>query len=407
MDGRTNMAQLNFDVLHAICDFIDEVPDVLSYSLTCSALRPIAVERRLNMRTIILDCEDSVRGLYNFIFVDEKRRGPHIRSIAIPVDGELPDASEELLDRLLAVLASATHAHTLSIYVPHGQLCLFNHPAFLPAIARITSIQELGIMASLAQTNSLLGSTRSALKAFRHDDGFEGGEGVDLLLLNIAPQLTSTIQEMEISLDFLRMAFRSCISFPAVRSLSLPVVRELLHLGILLAVFPALDNTLLIHDLIPNYSDDDLADSRARNHAVQETRAWKGLDRVTATPDMLYALGLTCPIRHLTFRIGLNKTSARTLAPSDSNMRALQKYKPTHLALTSICLPDELSSILSRSLFPEDAVSRLTHLIVKADYTDNRVRAPVEPGTTEREEEPTWGAIIVSAVAPPGTRSST
>ncbi len=138
---------------------------MLAFSLTCSVLRPIAVERRLAMRSITIAGAKSIRDLHDFIFIDVERRGQHIRAITIPAQPILPDPSEELVDCLLAVLASATRLRVLSIYVPEP-LTLFSHPGIPTAISNFTGIQELDLLSSVHVANRILGSTHSALKTF-------------------------------------------------------------------------------------------------------------------------------------------------------------------------------------------------------------------------------------------------
>ncbi len=120
--GRHNMAGLNFDVLLVICRFITDVSTVLSFSLTCSTLRPVAIERRVSMRPVAIDQTSSLRDLYNFIFVDEKTRSPHIHTITIEErnpGSSLTQAtsSEGDIDCMVAILASATHMRTLFLHV--------------------------------------------------------------------------------------------------------------------------------------------------------------------------------------------------------------------------------------------------------------------------------------------------
>ncbi|KAI1782370.1 hypothetical protein LXA43DRAFT_871315, partial [Ganoderma leucocontextum] len=288
------MTQLNFDVLRLICSVLTDVSDVLSFSLTCSSLRPVAVRQRLSMRPITLADPKSVRDLYNFVFVDEQARGPQICAITIPVQRTLRDPSKQLVDCLLAVLVSATSLRTLSLYVPGQQSTLFGHPRFLAAVAGMSSLQELSIVSSVDLANHILGSTRSSLKTFRHSDLYKDYER-KLLTSGTAPQLASTLEEIDVPLSFLVAAAKSSTSLPAVRSVTLTGVFDLFRLEILLAVFPNLDRTLIVNESIRAYGDDDLVALQRLNREAQKTRGWKGIDQVATSPFMLHALGLTCP----------------------------------------------------------------------------------------------------------------
>ncbi len=317
------MAQkLNVDVLRLICDFLADVQTVLAFSLTCSVLRPIAVERRLAMRPITIAGAKSIRDLHDFIFVNVERRAQHIRAITIPVQPVLPDPPEELVDRLLAVLASATRLRALSFYVPDEPSTLFSHPAIPAAISNLTGLQELDLLSSVRVADQILASTHSALKTFRHSDVYGYEPADDVSLSPLTPHLASTLHEIELPPGFLTAAFRSSTSLPGVRSVTLTAVETLFRLEMLLAVFPHLDRTLVVDDSV--YVDDidrldALREENRAAHLAHKHKArgrWAALDRVATTPLVLYALGLTCPIRHLSLAMSLRDHLSRPPDPS-------------------------------------------------------------------------------------------
>ncbi|KAI1786134.1 hypothetical protein LXA43DRAFT_76903 [Ganoderma leucocontextum] len=405
--------RLNVDVLREICGFLTAVRDVLSLSRTCSTLRIVAVERRLSMRTITINCARSLRALYNFVFVDKERRGPHIRAISTPESISPERLSEDLADLFLAVLASATRLRTLTLYVPGEPSSLFTrHPSVLPAVAHLTSLRELNIAASMDVVNVLLGSTCSALRIFRYQPTYEGNEPSGSLSIHTAPQLASALEEMEVPSDFLVIASRSHASFPAVRSVILTDAEGdepfQWQMDVLLTLFPNLDRTLVI-DAVHVFADGDdgpLATLRRENREAQKTRrAWGGLDRVaSASPDVLYALGLACPIRHLTLEhrtVHLAADDPEFQASVNSNSRAvLQECTPTHLALIHDEMSDGFSSLYT-SLFLENAVARLTHLVLETGYTS--IRRPNLPRRRARDDEEeterSWDAILDSLLS--------
>ncbi|KAI1784584.1 hypothetical protein LXA43DRAFT_1101220 [Ganoderma leucocontextum] len=395
--------QLNFDVLREICGFLTDVPDVLSFSLTCSTLRPFAIERRLRMRAIAIDTEESIRNLHNFLFVDEKRRGPHIHTLTIPVCSISPGPSEELVDRLLAVFASATRLRTLSLHVPptdtNGPASLFSDPRILAAVIQMTNLQELGVVTTVDIAHHLLGSTRSVLKSFRYGEPRHGDEPPSQsIFITIAPHLTPALEDLEFPFQFFIMAYQSYISFPAARILTLTSVFETFRLDMLLAVCPNLDRTLIIEDILYEFDDDHLETLRKENREVQETRAWKGLIRVAASPTMLFALGLTCPIHHLTIDFMPEVNPGGPEALPNSTRAILHDCTPTHLALANIKLsPGFPGPILDGSLLPEKAVSKLTHLIVHVEYVNSKIEygQPVAAHSEERVD-PSWDAVLDS-----------
>ncbi|PIL29571.1 hypothetical protein GSI_08207 [Ganoderma sinense ZZ0214-1] len=407
--------QLNLDVLREVCSFLTVVQDVLSFSLTCSALRTIAIERRLTMRPITISHAQSLRDLYHFVFVNKERRGPHLRAIQVevPMNISREDLSEDLADHFLALLASATRLRTLTLYVPGSPLSLFTgHPDVLPAVAQLTSLRELNIAASIEEVVVLLESTRSSLKAFRYQPTYESHKSSDSLTesqtISVAPQLATALEEIEAPSDFLMVASRTHASFPAVRSLTLtdPEGDEAFRgkVNPLLRLFPNLDRTLII--------DTDIYDRpaalRAANREAQKKRAWTALDRVACTnPDVLYALGLTCPIRHLTLELNLERMHGNgpVFQRSVDEVRAvLEEAASSHLAL----IHDGLSggfSALYKSLFPPDSdtLANLTYLVVETGYMSLFRRDPRHGPHGDTHEDSKADTILVSlSITSPG-----
>lgn len=110
------IAELNLDVLREICSCMTAVKDVLSFSRTCSAFRPIAVARLLGM-PIDLRHERILRNIYNFVSVDKEQRGRYIREISIPFNILREDLSKKLnlAEQFLALLSCATCLRKLSL----------------------------------------------------------------------------------------------------------------------------------------------------------------------------------------------------------------------------------------------------------------------------------------------------
>ena len=389
------MSSLNFDVLHEICGFLTTIGDVMSFSSTCSTLRTVAVERRLSMRVNTIHRPKSLHNLYNFVFVDEGQRGPYIRAIDVRVNMFHEEFSEDVVDRFLALLAAATRLRTLILILNAP-----GHARVLPAVAGLPSLQELGITASMDVATILLASTRSALRTFRWQVvGSPNNRSSGSPPIKVAPQLTLTLEELEVPPNFVTVLSRSHVSLPAVRSLILVEGRDASEedcwqMDVLLTVFPNLDRTLVIDVWFDDR--DCMVALRGKNREAQKVRGLKVLDRVgSVSAQLLCALGLTCPIRHLTLNAPyetFESTVVRTI---------LEECAPTHLAIMSIAL-DDLAAPHWNSPFPDSAVAKLTHLVVDIVHYD--VTSPVRlvyhiPGTGDEEMEG-WDAILVSPACP-------
>ncbi|KAI1784471.1 hypothetical protein LXA43DRAFT_212411 [Ganoderma leucocontextum] len=277
------------------------------------------------------------------------------------------------------------------------QSSLFNHPRIPAAIAEMTSLLELDVVAYKDVASFLLESTRSVLKTFRHrdiyDDQADGGSSGSLSI-NIAPQLTHALQEMELSVTLFAMASKSSVSLPAVRSVTLTEVLDPVQLEMLPAVFPNLDHSLIIDDKTGSLDSNRLVALREKNREAQKTCTWIALDRVVARPSILYALALACPIHHLTLDMmpGLDVDGHRASHHARARI-ILEDRTPTHLALTNLRLRDGGFSTLDRLnwIFPSgDARSGITHLSLDVDYTNFRTR----PGFVERLEAESWETIL-------------
>ena len=414
-----NIAELNPGIIREICSCMTAVKDMLSFSRTCSAFRPIAVARRLSM-PINLRREKILRNIRNVVFVDKERRGSHIREISIPFNIPQEGLSEKLnlIEQFLALLSCATSLRKLSLYVPILPSPLFTaHPSVLSAVSGLTSLQELELTASTEIAIALLGSTCSALKVLRYQCPYEykGGESSRSLSINLASQLASTLEEIQVPSDFVPIASRSHATFPAVRSVTLTEGTQghevfSWHVDELLALFPNLDRTFIIEAELPEAADDEfsigphdrLAALRAKNHVAQNARAWKGLNRVSIlSDDGLYALGLVCPIHHLSLILGFIEPEERPEleAQATSRIRAiLEDCTPSHLGLSYILYLSRTSlSPDWDALLAENVVAKLTHLVLSVSY-HHASDLPVLGGGSRRGEqeiERPWPVILV------------
>ncbi|KAM5536470.1 hypothetical protein V8D89_009906 [Ganoderma adspersum] len=402
------MPGLNLDVLCLVSSFITDVPDVLAFSLTCSTLRSPAIYRRLSMRPVTITSGTSINTLHDFIFVDKAARGPHIHAITIPQEATplLQGSPEELLRRLLTILSAASRVHTLSICLPARiSSSPLASPLIVPAIARLTGIQHLTLVAPFERANALLRCIRSPIKVFRYGSLYKDlyphsnanligsstrlsaihrrmamrlemdEEG--LTLEDVASHLSRTLCHLELPhLCLPRRAFQQVQPGPflAVRSLVLRDITEIVRLDVILHILPNLDG-VLIAEASPLFykcvrDREHVEGVREANQLAQERHTWKKLDRVVSTPLMLYTLGLTCPIHHLV--LDLSPCGGSLLERSDALVQharwaVLRDHTPTHLTVRGLHFPAGLAHL--DDLFSGDwALAPTTHVVVDAEY---------------------------------------
>ncbi|KAI1782112.1 hypothetical protein LXA43DRAFT_1104739 [Ganoderma leucocontextum] len=389
------MPELNFDVLRRICEFVTDVPDVLHLSSTTRTVHQIAVERRLSMRAVTIN--SSLHDLHSYIFPIKKApRGQYIRAIIIPESSQTPDSLDEL-KLLIEVFAGANGVRTLSLAVPAQPLSLFSRPEVHDAAAALTSLEELSVHGPIDVAVHLLRSTRSSLRVFRHDTGHVAYSTHRLSIdVALAPQLTSTLEEIEFNLQF--FAATASTPLPSVKSVTLTNVCDLFGPGALLQLCPNLGCTLILATPSRHrvYSDSArLQTFRAESQAVaSEAVTWRALDRMAGLAGVVYALGLALPIRHLTLDVE-HESNPNWLQTSGIPrvQTILTDCTPTHLALVGIQLCHQGFSILDDSLFRGDVSARLTHLVLDATYR-NLFALDFEPDDAEGEPGRSWDVVL-------------
>ena len=155
---------LNFDILRLVCNCLTDVPDVLSFSLTCSTLREGALQRRLRMSPVVLDLFGMLtEDFHSFIFEDEGGRAPHIYGLKFPnfdYTMEMEDMLERISKRLVDLLEAAIHLEYLS-------LPTLDFPdVVLDTVEKLTTLRHLSV-GSYSYTDyifTLLATLRSPLE---------------------------------------------------------------------------------------------------------------------------------------------------------------------------------------------------------------------------------------------------
>ncbi|EJF67477.1 hypothetical protein DICSQDRAFT_165302 [Dichomitus squalens LYAD-421 SS1] len=150
---------LNLDVLATLCTFLTDDRDILSFSETCSALRPVAVMHLLSSRPVFLRNPTSVGTFHDFVFSDAAARLPHITALEVYPLVDDPDA-------LALVLRES--------YLIRNYKCL-GDPRIVAAIGKLTTLRSLtvvnypGNMWTISSVSTLLSHLQSTLATLRLD----------------------------------------------------------------------------------------------------------------------------------------------------------------------------------------------------------------------------------------------
>ncbi|KAI1789262.1 hypothetical protein LXA43DRAFT_1083961 [Ganoderma leucocontextum] len=375
-------ARLNVDVLAIVSEFLTDASDVLAFGLICSSLRPVAIRRLLSMRPISLTDHASLCKFHTFLFVDAPVRAPHIRALHIKnqnpkrlpkVANQAPGFSSLLID----IITLCPQLEYVSLFLDEEDDCTDDAP-IIDAIAALKSLRSLSVRGSATSSLDLLHKVRSPLRMLTIDLTFPAA------LKEFLPRFAPTLQELKLA-SFrvqgdkiwavlnLPAPPQSCSipQYPSVRSLSVgcftgnPLLHPLEYL------FPALDGTLSLGQLdtrVPAYDYDHL---RAANQRAQDqcspslAHAWKKLDRlVCGDAEMLYVLGLRCPIRLLM----LDQCAAHSICYAAD---ALRENPVPRLKLT---LRYRRGVFDDPALFSSQLAGTLTHLTLCVAY-DNDFRS--------------------------------
>ncbi|KAM5538334.1 hypothetical protein V8D89_007936 [Ganoderma adspersum] len=382
--------RLNFDILHLVCNDLTEVSDVLSFALTCSALRKGALQRRLSMSPVALSSPDSVERFHRFIFADPTSRAPHLYGLSISPEFYYAEHEDSPISTkyLAAILETAIHFEYL--YVPTS-IAL----SVCTTVAKMTTIRELAVFSDCGAhiqhepeaLNSLLAALRSPLQHLSIADHKMGKMSAGFLhdhLFYLAPILESlTLGDSEFSFNISPSSVTT--PFAALRSLEISAIYQFdfYRMDVLLRLFPNLDDTLILKGFSALAHQPPAL--REQSKEAQEDHTWPGLDRVTLSATLAFAMALRCPIRYMCIDSSvLHET--RDLAD------ALRDSCPQQLLLPiTLFARDHLHHL--DGLFPPEAAKTLTHLVLFVEVEVNRFRRP-----TGQWENISWDQLMACLV---------
>ncbi|KAI0327193.1 hypothetical protein GY45DRAFT_1327895 [Cubamyces sp. BRFM 1775] len=388
------MPELNWDVLASICGRVRDVPTILSMTLTCRTLHIIAVKRLLETQVVTLKDTRSILSFHHFINADRTTRLPFVRKLKIDILSERidEDSRSEAVQSLLDILQQSTYLDSLALPHPNSTYrALGCDPRFPEIVARLSTLRDLALERWWAPIEEILTHTFSPLRALRISlDGLPGDapltpDRLYSLLQRVSPTL-EVLQILGKAVSFVDRQ-RNDVTFPAMRSFEVAESCQLdwIWTADLVRMFPALDGTLAFEGLYYLFNG-GVGRIHRENRESQLQKTWTCLERVIGDIEIVYSLGLVCPVRHLM----LDRVCEHT---KDWLGDILHNTFPTHVKL-SIDLSHGmhiLDDLLPPAIFP-----RLTHLILVftfCDYTsllDNSILADMQ--TTQ------WSAFLTEII---------
>ncbi|KAM5543682.1 hypothetical protein V8D89_002933 [Ganoderma adspersum] len=394
--------QLNVDVLTIVCEFLADVSDVLSVSLTCSSVHVVAVRWLLLTRPVHLKSGASIRRFHSFLFDDEPARAPYIRALDIDLMWPRSEADDATL--LLSILASCKCLQKLTIAFQQDAFPIVASPPFLDAIAAIPSLRSFIVRSQIIDALVVLSRFSTPVRMLGiHTNNLPDvtARSPAFIEQRLPRAVVRTLEELELDqltldlyddVEVLVIRWPSALDaapYPAVHSLSVGLLKGRPMLGSLQHLFPALDGTLELGALHMARSEAVHARLRTANQHAQQrdadgsSPAWKKLDRIVCDAPMLYVLALRCPIRLAMLEFGLVREHGRYAAD------ALRENPVPRLKLTT---NHELGPAFG-ALFSPELAGTLTHLTLCLLYKND---CGLEP---PRECELQWETVLASLVS--------
>ena len=278
-------ASLNIDILAIICNFLTDVPDVISFGLTCSALRFLAVQRLLSMRPVALAGGPSVRRFHCFLFADLVARAPYVHALDIetgPRPKEAVDNSEDVAS-LMEILVSLPQLESILVNLEDGSHRCTDDQRIVDTIATLPTLRSLSLCGWSKDVPRLLSHVRGPLRRLVIDCTHPVGVfWYPAALEEVLPHLAPTLEELELGYFVLdpRKLLASGVStstpidrmhqYINVHSLTIgsilgpPLLERLQHL------FPGLNRKLSLGILDTDIPERAYANIRSSNQRAQK-----------------------------------------------------------------------------------------------------------------------------------------
>ncbi|PIL30068.1 hypothetical protein GSI_07789 [Ganoderma sinense ZZ0214-1] len=399
--------KLNVDVLTVVCEFLTEVSDILSVSLTCSSVHVVALRWLLLTRPVYLKSGPPILRFHAFLFADAPARVPYVR--VLDIDLMWPKSEADDATPLHNIFAACRGIQSLTVAFQDRASPIVADPHFLRAISAIPSLRSFTVRSQSLDALPILPRLCSPVRKLGiHSSNLSATTRHPSFLERYLPRaVTRTLEELEldqltVELDDNMQAFANVVlpsvlevaPYPAVRSLTVDSLKGRPLLGLLQHLFPALDGTLDLGRLDAQLRGEEVHTAmRAANRISQErdvdglSRAWKKLDRIVCDAPMLYALGLRCPIRLAMVEFGLVRQHGRYATD------ALRENPVPRLKLSTT---HDLGPAFGE-LFSPELAGTLTHLTLCLLYSNDYELEPMP------ESEFEWEKVldsIVSAIRP-------
>ena len=392
------MASLDIDVLDAICAFLTDSPDLLTLSLTSSALRPLAIRHLLRNCPVVLKNVDTIFKFHDFVFSAPASRLQHVTTLTVFVlnNESHPEGSERAVDCLLAILKQAPCLMSLQV-LSTMNLGYIDDPRISAAVGSVKTLRELKI-AGQPKATDFIGAVRSKLSKLTLQVMAPAG-GHDWTPASLRTTLSHLAQSLE-SLAIIhgvRLAMDHQVpdspspvtQFHALRSLTVQSLVVTPHLAHLIELFPNLDGTL--HLMGFEYEDVEavggyerrssepicpvLRAARERNGRAQDRRCWKRIARLVCDVDTLFVLNLRCPLGLILIPACQIDDASQAQCLSE----ALREHPPARLNLQFVIDRRRPLGVEYAGMTPPEAAATLTHLTVciKHQYVCCGDREPI------------------------------
>ncbi|KAI0366848.1 hypothetical protein BV20DRAFT_1001746 [Pilatotrama ljubarskyi] len=392
------MPRLDLDTLDIVCAYVNDVQTVLSFSVTCHALRIIAARRLVAVKPIVLVDERSIRSFHKFLLADRTARSPYAREVFVQIEECDKKTREEVADLFIEILVHLTHLESLRIQCGHKFSECLRDTRIPLTISQLYSLRKLEISGWPDVAEDIVRTARSPLRELHASfdkplttDPSNAQWTTVIRLDDLISHLAPTLEVLHLQKKNIKLAGRGA-QYPRMRSVHFRGIEGPPWVDVLVHMFPNLCDTLDLGAIDYTLVDAVERQVRARriNKQRQEHASWKGLDCVIGDAISLYMLGLTCPVR----RVMVDAVCGHL---KEQLATALRDTLPTHLKLT-VMLAHGMNAF--EDLFPVEVIPKLTHLVLFVTYDNLEDDDRIDRFTLSSVQWHAFLDLVISAIKP-------
>ncbi|KAI0365356.1 hypothetical protein BV20DRAFT_973382 [Pilatotrama ljubarskyi] len=300
-NGAASRLSLNLDVFRLILEYLPREGLVKLTRTYASHFVHEEVSRELLTRPVKLLRRKQLQSFCQFSLSGDPAKLSYLRSLTIQYINETLDEGQK--QSLISVFRHSVNLADLQL-----QWCdvlLTDDSRIREAISALPALSTFNISMYQAEDTTAQAILRQTINALKHPlrrlslPGPLCGDSLATFLQEVA-SVHGGVEDLFVG--FYRFVAGAGMSLPRVRTLRLLIKETVPRLADLHAPFPNLQDLEVVshvHISLPSLSLQDVHSERPGANLRSRTATWPSLNSLTATPSVIYALGLDCPVRTL------------------------------------------------------------------------------------------------------------